>query len=129
MGGSALLLVPAWRAAHGYGVTGTFTLTEPMSCDRRPPPRQRCGWFGDLRGDDGRTVRRDREYADGLPPGFRTGDTVPARDTGSPTQIYPPDGGRTWQSSAGFLAGAAAVFVLGLALCRPWTWRARLRAS
>ncbi|GAB3834851.1 hypothetical protein ACFPIJ_11005 [Dactylosporangium cerinum] len=37
--GAAVLTVPTWRAAHGYGTTGTFTLTDPISCDRWSPPR------------------------------------------------------------------------------------------
>ena len=54
--GSGFMLVAAVRAAHGAGVTGTFTLTEALECDRYPPPGQRCGWFGDFRSDDGRTA-------------------------------------------------------------------------
>ncbi|BCJ48500.1 hypothetical protein GCM10010168_64350 [Actinoplanes ianthinogenes] len=123
--GTATMLAPDWRAAHGGGVTGTFTLTEPMSCDRREPPRQRCGWFGDFRGDDGRTVRRDMELADGLPPGAAVGDTLAARDTGSRTQIYPVDDVRTWRTSAAFFAGFTGAFLIGLLLLEPWRWRRR----
>lgn len=125
--GSALLLVPAWHAAHGGGVTGTFTLTEPNGCDRWQPPRQRCGWFGDFRSDDGKTVRQDRELAGGLPPGAQVGDTVPARDTGSLTQIYQGDDHQGWQVPAGFLAAFSAAFLLGIALLQPWTWERRLK--
>jgi hypothetical protein len=125
MVGSALMLAPAWSAAHGGGVAGTFTLTEAMSCDRYEPPRQRCGWFGDFHGDDGRTVRH-RELAGGLPPGARAGDTVAARDAGSPTQIYRAGDTGGWRSPAGFLALFTVVFVIGFAVLRPWRW-ARLR--
>lgn len=125
--GSGFLLVPDWRAAHGGGVTGTFTLTEPTGCDRYEPPRQRCGWFGDFRGDDGRTVRRDKELARGLPPGAQVGDTIPARDTGSRTEIYQVNDRRGWQSTAGFFAAFSAAFLLGMLMLQPWSWRDRLR--
>ncbi len=124
---SGFMLIPDLQAAHGGGVTGMFTLTESLSCDRYQPPRQRCGWFGDFRSDDGRTVRRDMELVGGLPPGAQVGDTVPARDTGDLTGIYQIDDSRSWRSSAGFLAGFFAVFLVGIVALQPWTWRDRLR--
>ncbi|WP_433207088.1 hypothetical protein ACQP00_40700 [Dactylosporangium sp. CS-047395] len=123
--GSAVLAVPAWRAAHGGGRAGTFTLTEAMSCDRNPPPRQRCGWFGDFTGDDGTVVRRHYELAEGLPPGSKVGDTVAARDTGSLTQIYRAGDTQAWKAPAGSLAAFASALVLGLLLLAPWSWRLR----
>jgi hypothetical protein len=125
--GSGFMLVPDWQAAHGGGVTGTFTLTEPLSCDRYQPPRQRCGWFGDFRSVDGKTVRRDMELAGGLPPGAQVGDTVPARDTGSLTAIYQGNDSQSWRLSAGFLAAFSAAFLVGTVLLQPWRWRTRLR--
>jgi hypothetical protein len=122
---AAVLTIPAWRAAHGEGTTGTFTLTEPMSCDRWPPPRQRCGWFGDFVSDDGTVVRRDMELDGGLPPGSAVGDSLRARDTGSLAQIYPEGGGPGWKLSAKLLAGFVAAFIAGVALLRPWSWRRR----
>lgn len=125
---SAVQLVPAWQAAHGGGVAGTFTLTEPIGCDRYEPPRQRCGWFGDFRSDDGRTVRRRLELAGGLPPGAPVGATVPARDTGSRTEIFQADDRESWRSWADFLAVSSGVFLFALALLEPWSWRDRLRS-
>jgi hypothetical protein len=127
--GSGFMLVPDWQAAHGGGVTGTFTLTEPLSCDRYPPPRQRCGWFGDFRSVDGEAVRRDMELAGGLPPGAQVGDTVPARDTGSLTAIYQVNDSQSWRSSAGFFAGFFAAFLVGIVLLEPWRWRTRPRQA
>jgi hypothetical protein len=127
--GSVTMLVPAWRAAHGGGVTGTFTLTEAMSCDRRQPPRQRCGWFGDFRGADGRTVRHHLELAGGLPPGARVGDTVAARDTGSWAQAYRIGDRGVWRSPAGFLGLALIPLTIGLLVLQPWSWRARFRRA
>ncbi|WP_433292938.1 hypothetical protein ACQP2F_29350 [Actinoplanes sp. CA-030573] len=126
--GSLTMLVPDWRAAHGGGRTGTFTLTEPMSCDRWPPPRQRCGWFGDFVSDDGTVVRRDMELAGGLPAGASAGDTVGARDTGSPTAIYLLTDRSTWKSSAGFAALGLGAGLAGLLALEPWSWRRRWRA-
>jgi hypothetical protein len=125
--GTGFMLVPDWRAAHGGGVTGTFALTEPMGCDRLKPPRQRCGWFGDFRSDDGQTIRAHMELSGGLPAGAQVGDTLAARDTGSLAQIYQIDDSRSWRSSAGFFAAFFGGFVIGIALLQPWTWRDRLR--
>lgn len=125
--GAAALTIPAWRAAHGAGSTGTFTLTEPISCDRWPPPRQRCGWFGDFVSDDGTVVRRRMELAGGLSPGSAVGDSLRARDTGSLAQIYPETGGQGWMLSAKFLAGFGAAFIVGIVLLRPWSWWRRGR--
>lgn len=125
--GSLTMLVPDWRAAHGGGRTGTFTLTEPMSCDRNPPPRQRCGWFGDFVSDDGTVVRRDKELAGGLPDGASAGDTVDARDTGSRTEIYPLTDRSTWKQSAGFAALGFGAGLIGLLALEPWSWRRRWR--
>lgn len=119
-------LVPDMRAAHGGGVTGRFTLTEPQGCDRYQPPRQRCGWFGDFISDDGKTVRQHMDLAGGLPPGAQVGDTLAARDTGSLATIYPVDDRRTWRMTAGFLAGFSGAFLVGMVVLEPWSWRERL---
>jgi hypothetical protein len=125
--GSAILLVPAWQAARGSGHTGTFTLTEPLSCDRNQPPRQRCGWFGDFVSDDSAVVRRHLELDGGLPPGAKIGDTVRARDAGSLAQIYQETDTQGWKTAAGFLAAFSGAFMLGTLVLEPWWWRARLR--
>jgi hypothetical protein len=127
---AGLALVPDLRAAHGDGVTGRFTLTEPQTCDRYEPPRQRCGWFGDFLGEDGRTVRRHMDLNGGLPPGARVGDTVAARDAGSPAAVYPVEGSDAWRLTAGVFAGFSGAFVVGLVLLLPrswrrWSWRRR----
>ena len=125
--GSTVMLVSAWQAAHGIGHTGTFTLTEPMSCDHNPPPRHRCGWFGAFVSDDGTVVRRHMELDGGLPPGGRIGDTVRARDSGSLAQIYQETDTQGWKTSAGFLAAFLGAFMVGMLPLEPWWWRARLR--
>lgn len=125
--GSGFMLVSDWRAAHGGGVTGTFTLTEPLGCDRYQPPRQRCGWFGDFRSDDGKKVRRHMELAGGLPMGAEVGDMLPARDAGSLTAVYQVNDKNRWRSTAGLFAVFSAAFLLGIIVLQPWSWRARLR--
>jgi hypothetical protein len=124
--GATIMLVPAWQAAHGGGHMGTFTLTEPNSCDRYPPPRQRCGWFGDFVSDDGTVARRHMELAGGLPPGAQPGDTLRARDTGSWAQIYRETDTQSWRTSAGFLAAFSGAFLIGILVLQPWSWRGRL---
>ncbi|XVV12952.1 hypothetical protein ACQP2X_00935 [Actinoplanes sp. CA-131856] len=119
--GSLTMLVPDVRAAHGEGRVGTFTLTEPMSCDRWEPPRQRCGWFGDFVSDDGRDVRTDMELSGGLPDGARTGDVIAARDTGSQTAIYPLTGDQSWKQAAAFAALGLTACLAGLLTLRPWS--------
>ncbi|GLW27694.1 hypothetical protein [Actinoplanes regularis] len=125
--GVGSMLVPEWRAAHGGGVTGTFTLTEPLGCDRRKPPDHQCDWFGDFRGEDGRTVRQHMEWSEYLPASAQIGDTLAARHTGSLAQIYPADGDTHWQLSAKIVAGCVAALLAGLVLLEPWMWRTWLR--
>jgi len=125
--GGAMLAIPAWQAAHGEGSTGTLTLTEPMSCDRLPPPRQRCGWFGDFVSDDGTVVRHRLELDGGLPPGAASGDTLRARDTGSLAIIYPEAGSPGWKSYEKVVGWSVAGFVAGMLLLKPWSWRRRWR--
>ncbi|GAA1791861.1 hypothetical protein HC028_01300 [Planosporangium flavigriseum] len=125
--GGLVLTVPEWRAAHGAGRTGTFTLTEPMSCDRWQPPRQRCGWFGDFVSDDGKVVRQGMELDGGLPPGAKVGDTLEARDTGSLAQIYPLKAAPSWKGSAGFAAGGFGICLVCLLVLQPWSRFGRSR--
>ncbi|MEV0132962.1 hypothetical protein AB0H83_31430 [Dactylosporangium sp. NPDC050688] len=124
---AASLLIPAWRAAHGDGHTGTFTLTEPNGCDRYQPPQQRCGWFGDFVSDDGLVVQRHKELSGGLPPGAAVGETVAARDSGSRTVIYPLPDAPTWKEPAGYTAVFTGILLLGVVLLRPWRWARRKR--
>jgi len=125
--GAVMLAVPAWRAAHQGGRVGTFTLTEAGQCDRYPPPRQRCGWFGDFVSDDGEVVKRHRELAGGLPPGAKVGDTVPARDTGSFTEIYQLSDRNAWHQDFGFVAAFISMTIAGILLLKPWSWWRWLR--
>ena len=125
--GTGVALVPAVRAAHGGGVAGTITLTAPSGCDRYPPPRQRCGWFGDFRSDDGKTVRSNKELVGGLPPGAHRGDRVPARDTGDPAGVYPRDDSQSWRQLAVIFGVSLAAFLLGSAVL--WNQLSRRRRS
>jgi hypothetical protein len=127
--GATVLAVPDWQAAHGGGVSGTFTLTQPLSCDRYQPPRQRCGWLGDFRSDDGTVTRRGAELSGGLPPGAQAGQILRARNTGSLAQVYREGDTQGWKTSALFVAGFLAAFLLGFLLLEPWRWRSRLRQT
>jgi hypothetical protein len=126
--GSAVQAIPAWRAAHGQGRVGAFTLTEPQSCDRYAPPKRRCGWFGDFVSSDGTEVFHRRELGGGLPPGGKAGDQVPARNGGW-SQIYQLSDRHAWKKPATFLAVFAGVFVAGLILVRPWRLVRRRRVE
>ncbi|WP_433042915.1 hypothetical protein [Dactylosporangium sp. CS-033363] len=127
--GMLAALVPSWRAAHGGGRTGTFTLTEFAPCDRWEPPRQRCAWYGDFVSDDGSVVRARQRLVGGLAKGAKAGETLPARDVGSPGLIYPLDHTGNWGPYREFLAGFAAMSVAGLVLTRPWRLHAWLRST
>lgn len=94
-------------------------------CDRYPPPRQRCGGFGEFVSDSGRDHRPDMELAAGLPPGAKAGDTIRARDTRSFTQVYPINDTSSWRLPAIVLSGFLAAFLLGLLILKPWLWRIR----
>ncbi|MEV0133008.1 hypothetical protein AB0H83_31660 [Dactylosporangium sp. NPDC050688] len=122
-------LVPAWQATHGGGRTGTFTLTEFTGCDRFKPPVQRCGWYGDFVSDDGAVVRSQQELVGGLPKGAQAGETLRARDVGSPGLIYQLDDTESFDQTVELLGGLTAVFVVGLVLSRPWRFRAWLRST
>jgi hypothetical protein len=124
---SVFLLAPAVRAARGEGVTGTFTLVQPGPCARDPLPRRRCVWFGDFRGDDGRTVRRDVELDPRLPLTARAGDTVPARDTGAHRLVYARDAAGSWRMPALGLGVFGAMILTGIAVSQPWSWRKWIR--
>jgi hypothetical protein len=120
--GVETLAVPGWKAAHGGGVVGTYTLKEALGCDRYEPPRQRCGWFGDFLSDDGTVERRDMEFSGGLPKGAKVGDTRRARYTGSRTVIYPESGPVTWKPYALTLVIASLVAIVSFVLVEPWLW-------
>jgi hypothetical protein len=121
-------VVPAWQATHGGGRTGTFTLTEFTACDRWEPPKQRCGWYGDFVSDDGTVVRSRQELVGGLPKGAQAGETLRARDVGSPGLIYQLDDTARFDQTVDFLTGFTAIFVFGLVVTRPWRFRAWLRS-
>ncbi|GAA3247767.1 hypothetical protein ACFO1B_38900 [Dactylosporangium siamense] len=84
-------VVPSWQATHGGGRTGTLTLTEFKGCNRFEPPKQRCGWYGDFVSDDGTVVDSRQRLVGGLPKGAKAGETLRARDVGTPGQIYQLD--------------------------------------
>lgn len=121
-------LVQSWQALHGGDRTGTFTLTEFTGCDRFKPPEQRCGWYGDFVSDDGTVVRSRQELVGGLPKGAQAGETLRTRDVGIPGLIYQLDDTESSGQTVGFIAVVAAMFAVGLALSRPWRFRAWLRS-
>ncbi|WP_238015992.1 hypothetical protein KZZ52_00455 [Dactylosporangium sp. AC04546] len=113
---------------NGGGRTGTFTLTEFTACDRFKPPEQRCGWYGDFVSDDGSVSRGRQELVGGLPKGAQAGETLRARDVGTPGQIYQLDDTESFGKAVEFLEGFTAIFVVGVLLARPWRFRAWLRS-
>ncbi len=121
--------VLARQTPYDGGRTGTFTLTEFTGCDRFKPPEQRCGWYGDFVSDDGAVVRSRQELVGGLPKGAQAGETLHTRDIGLSGLIYPldyePEG---FSQAIDFGILVTAMFVIGLALSRPWRFKAWLRS-
>ena len=104
---------PAWRAAHGGGVPGLFTVVS-SECDRKS-----CMTYGDFVASDG-SRRTDVLLDEG---GFgrrrAVGAVVAAHDTGDRLGVF-PDGGRPqWGFDIGFL-------IVGAAYLAGWVvWLAR----
>jgi hypothetical protein len=81
-----------------------------------PPPKQRCGWFGDFISDDRAVVKHNVELAGGLPPGAKTADSVRARSAGSHNTVYRDRDTTSWQTDAMFLGLFSGALLLGITL-------------
>jgi hypothetical protein len=95
---------PEWRAAHGGGVPGSFTVTH-SDCAKG------CMTYGDFTAADGDT-RIDvllNEGGDG--PRREAGTVVAAHDTGDRLGVFPDGGAQQWGFSVGFLGLGAAYLV------------------
>lgn len=104
-------LPDAWSAAHGGGVTGTFTAHVALSCGRGGGTG--CAWEGRFDSTDG-SVHAETVTLDSPSP-QRTGGTVPVRFLSSnPTTVYAAVHDDTWAWMAG-LGGAAALYLLAFA--------------
>jgi hypothetical protein len=127
---------PAVRAARGDGVHGTF-VAERLSCVQHPG-HELCSWYGTFHPDPidraasspGATATATTSTAAtstaATAPGVRTdialygsdrgtlrsGQRIPAVDTGRPARVYPPDGSREW-------IAVAALLTVGCLLCVP----------
>jgi hypothetical protein len=96
---------PGWRAAHGWGVSGTFTVGS-QDCHKG------CMTYGDFTSTDGRDSRQAVQLVEGgSSPRRAVGATVAALDTADRLGVYPV-GTKEWQSSlaigllgAGYLVG------------------------
>jgi len=83
---------PGWRAAHGQGVPGTFTVT-------RQECRKGCMTYGDFTNADGSDTRRGIQLIEGgSSPRRGTGTNVPALDTDDRLGVY-PIGTTNWKST------------------------------
>ena len=104
-----------WRAAHGGGVSGSFTVT-------RSECRKGCMTYGDFAASDGNT-RTDVLLDEGGDGSRRAaGEVVAAHDTGDRLGVFPDGGAQQWGYSAGFL-GLGAGYLIG------WTiWLTRRTA-
>jgi hypothetical protein len=98
---------PAWSAAHGGGVTGTFTVTSDVcaSGDRD------CTRYGTFRSTDGSDVRTHIKDNDHVPAKLPAGASIPARDTGDYNGVFAANGSTDWRWEGAFLAGLSLYLV------------------
>lgn len=96
---------PGWRAAHGHGIPGTFTVTS-QDCNRG------CMTYGDFTSTDGSDTRSGVQLVEGGSSPHRTdGTTVAALDTADRLGVYPV-GTKDWESSA-VVAALGGAYLLG----------------
>ena len=96
---------PSWRAAHGGGTAGAWTISENL-CGRR-----NCEFRGQFRADDGTDVRTDLVFYDPLPETAKVGDSFRARDTGDRNGVFAQSGSNQWHKPA-LLVLASALLLL-----------------
>lgn len=107
---------PGWRAAHGQGVPGMFTVTS-QDCHRG------CMTYGDFTSADGSHTQRDVQLIEGgSSPRRAIGTTVAALDTGDRLGVYPV-GTKDWEASL-IAALGGAVYRVGWLF---WLGRRQLR--
>lgn len=107
---------PGWRAAHGKGVLGTFTVTS-QDCHKG------CMTYGDFASTDGSDTQQDIQLIEGgSSPRRAIGTRVAALDTNDRLGVYRL-GTKDWESSLAWALGAAAYLVGWLA----WLGRRYLR--
>jgi hypothetical protein len=113
--GALLLLLavpnlgPAFRAARGDGVEGTFVARD-LRCVQHPG-HELCSWRGTFRPEEAGGTARTGVYLYGSGRGtLRTGQQVAALDTGRESRVYPPDGSREWIPTLGMALGGGLLF-------------------
>jgi hypothetical protein len=107
---------PGWRAAHGQGVPGTFTVTS-QHCHKG------CATYGDFTSTDGSDTQRDVQLIEGgSSPRRAIGTTVAALDTDDRLGVYPVET-KDWEASLAVVLGGATYLVGWLA----WLGRRQLR--
>lgn len=138
IGGVAFLLSSVrtfeeWRADHGHGTPGVYTLTEQRDCSHDPRPEDRtCTWLGRFVSDDGTVVLSDvplvLEGAD-----RQVGDAVRVvdREFSGQQVLYLGDDPDGWRQNLVFVVPSGVALLVGsvglVVILRPWQWPARWR--
>ena len=119
---SPVLAAQEWRADHGYGTRGVYTLTEKGGCSHHARPEDNsCGWYGEFVSDDGDVIHT-RVYM--TLPGVdrQVGDTARVRDGGflGEPALYLDGDAEGWRRNLIFVAAFGAAFLVALVvLLRP----------
>ena len=102
-------VVPVVRAARADGEPGTF-VAERLSCIGHLG-HDACSWYGTFRPRDNSDVRADVYLYGDDRDTLRSGQQVPAVDTGRRGRVYPPSGSNEWVVTAGLLVGGCLLLV------------------
>lgn len=115
-------LGPSLRAEFGHGTAGTFT-AERLDC------QDECRWHGEFVSTDGRVRREDVFLYGAGRHDLHAGEQVPAKDTASDGEVYPPGASHEWASVVVFLLIEFVVAAMSVMEWRSWVVVRRARRA
>ena len=105
-------VLSALRSVQTDGATGVFTATE-LICVQHPGHRG-CSWRGEFRSNDRQIVRPGIYLSGSSERTLRAGQQTAVVDRGSPRQVYPVRGARSWTPVLVLLLGGVVIVLLVL---------------